>query len=463
MNIDINLITQATGGEVLNQAQTQFAGVGTDTRSDLRGKLFIPLKGENFDAHNFIDAAIKSGASGILTAEPEKSKNVPSSVTQIKVLDTLKALQDLAREVRKNWGGPVVALTGSNGKTTTKFYLHQILNSWHKSHVGLGSFNNHWGVPMTILDIPNDAKSAIIEMGMNHKGEIEKLCSIAEPNIVGVLNVGRAHLGHFKNVEEIAQSKAEIYQKKDYVTNMIFNLDNIHTKKMYEKLKSFKKNKTISNESAEADVFLNARWGSKGLNFKGHINGLEGEIETSLWGLQNAGNVAFAAVAASLVGMPNDKIWHAMSNLKESWGRNQFFIHDDINFLFDGYNANPESFLSLFENLKNYSKTYSKQLVGVFGDMKEMGEFSVSVHQEVARTMSKLPFKHVFYLGEMNKIVESELLKNNFSGTFYGKEKYDLSLSVELKKVLNPQSFVVLKASRGIKIEKIINEIGIQF
>lgn len=458
MNLNLDLILQSTKGTLIFEGKKDFLGVSTDSRAHVKGKLFIPLKGDTHDGHDHIESAIQNGAAGFLTHKDLNLKK--ESCTQIKVTDTLKALQNLSHAARKKWGGPIVAVTGSNGKTTTKTYLHQMLNQWHKCHSNQGSFNNHWGVPLTLLDLPEDADSAVVEMGMNHEGEITTLCQIAEPNIVGVLNVGRAHLGHFKNQNDIANSKAEIYQSAK-IQGQIFNLDNEHTKKMYEKYKAKANYKTFSLQDKSADVFFKGQWAELGIKISGTINGIEGSVEAPIWGLQNISNLGFAAAAAGMLGMPTEKIWQSLTKVKESWGRNQWLEFNGAKILFDGYNANPESFNSLFQNLKDYAKNSDRQLVGVFGDMREMGEFREQVHIEVAKGMAHLPFKSIFYLGDNQKLVEETLKANGFKNNFFGFSKFENSSAEKLKSQIDKKTLIVLKASRGIKIESFLTGMGV--
>ena len=198
-----------TSGKILSQHALQFDFVGTDTRSDLSDKLFVALQGENYDGHNFLDQAVQQGAKALLIHRLEpKFEHLKNQVSIIQVADTLQALQDFSHHYRKTLKAKIIGITGSNGKTTTKEFTAQILNSFKKTHYNQGSFNNHWGVPLTILQIEADAEYAVVEMGMNHAGEIKKLVAIADPDIVVCTMVGTAHLdslGHRKKSPKLSK------------------------------------------------------------------------------------------------------------------------------------------------------------------------------------------------------------------------------------------------------------------
>lgn len=219
-------IAEWTGGKVLSSKTTDFSEIGTDTRKNLTGQIFIALKGDSFDAHDYLDKAVQAGAAALLVHSlPEKFESLKSQTSIILVNDTLKALQDFSHHYRKSLKTKIIGITGSNGKTTTKEFTAQILGQYKKTHYSQGSFNNHWGVPMTLLSIPQDADFAVVEMGMNHAGEITQLVHIAEPDIVVCTMVGTAHIEFFGTQANIAKAKSEIYLDSKPETIRIFNQD----------------------------------------------------------------------------------------------------------------------------------------------------------------------------------------------------------------------------------------------
>ena len=191
-------IADWTGAEILSTHSTEFNFVGTDTRSDLTQKVFVALKGDNYDAHDYLDQAVlkKAGLLLVHRLDP-RFEALKDQVSILLVKDTLQALQKFAQHYRQTLSAKIIGITGSNGKTTTKEFTAEILNSFKKTHYNQGSFNNHWGVPLTLLQIEQDVAFAVVEMGMNHAGEIKRLVEIANPDVVVCTMVGTAHLEFF--------------------------------------------------------------------------------------------------------------------------------------------------------------------------------------------------------------------------------------------------------------------------
>jgi UDP-N-acetylmuramoyl-tripeptide--D-alanyl-D-alanine ligase len=227
--LSIDELISATQGTALSQINSNFTGVGTDTRANLAGKLFVALRGEAHDAHQYLDKAVQAGAAALLVDKIDpKFETLKEKVSIIQVPDTLKAFQDLGSFWRRKMNLKVIGITGSNGKTTTKEFTAEILSSKFKTHYSKGSFNNHWGVPISLLDITPEHEIAVIEMGMNAFREIETLAKIAEPDIVVVTMVGQTQGGALGGIEGVAKAKEEIYRFAPENALQIFNLDNLY-------------------------------------------------------------------------------------------------------------------------------------------------------------------------------------------------------------------------------------------
>ena len=206
--LELDKILEWTKGKAFSEKELTFKGLGTDTRKDLTGQLFVALKGESYDAHDFCAKAVAAGATGVLIHRmPEDLETLRSQVSVIVVKDTLLALQDIAHEVRVESKALVVGITGSNGKTTSKEFCAAVVGAAKMVHYSKGSFNNHWGLPFSILEEPPGTQVSILEMGMNHAGEITRLCEIATPDIVVCSTVGRSHIEYFGTIEKIAEAK----------------------------------------------------------------------------------------------------------------------------------------------------------------------------------------------------------------------------------------------------------------
>jgi len=437
-------IVVATSGEILQTEQTIFRGVSTNSKELQTEAIFIPLKGERFDAHDFIGEAISNGAKLILTA---KDLELEDGVTYVKVTDTLEALQSLANFWRKKLNKKVLSITGSNGKTTTKEFLQQILSTKYKVCYSAGSFNNHWGLPLSILKLKTSDDLMITEMGMNSPGEIAALCKIAEPNFAVVTNVGRAHLELMGSLENIAEEKKQIYVASPNAVK-IFNLDNSYTKQMYGYFKKDEKRLTFSLSDSVADVYLYKKQGN---HVGGIIGGIEGEADFAVFGEQNLMNLAAAATMALAYSMPAKDIWQGIKNCKTIWGRNQWVgLESGAKAVFDAYNANPESMAALLKNITNLEMSGKAYLI--LGDMLELGNENEAEHIHLAQQVAAMPFAKVYFIGKNARLFKSHYKEKNLVVT----DTYEEKLAFELEPMLSTGDIVFLKASRGIKLENFL-------
>ena len=456
--LSLEQIQQAVNGKVLSQFEKSFKSVGTDSRKDLTGQLFIALKGDAFDAHEFLLQAQKKGAGALLVSHlPDSQKEVLKHCTVIQVEDTLKALQNLGRWVRKQMPAKILALTGSNGKTSTKEFTAQILSGFKNVHYSQGSFNNHWGVPFSLLDLEKNHEIAVIEMGMNHKGEITELVKIAEPDVVVCTMVGRAHIEFFGTQDKIAEAKQEIYLHSSPQSTAIFNLDNPFTKIMWEqeKQKNPKRPMLVFSETEKADVQLKLFSVSfEGLQLKGQIAGVPGDVFVPIFGKHNVTNLLTAASLALAAGLKPEQIWQGLKNCQSHWGRNQKVkLKSDAIALFDAYNANPDSMEALLENVKSIS---APRKIGVFGQMRELGNLSQAFHEKLGQQVGLSGFKKIFFYGEDVESFKKGLVASGFNGPAFLERDFDESLAAQLSSDIQKNDFLVFKASRGLKLERML-------
>ncbi len=453
--------------KVLSTLKTDFTEIATDSRKKISGSLFVALKGENFDAHQFLQQAVDQGAAALLVhqAPPEL---LHKKVTVIQVSDTLQALQMMATHFRRKSKAIYVGLTGSNGKTTSKEFSAEVLKVAKKTYFNPGSFNNHWGVPMSLLSVPANTEVALIEMGMNHAFEIEKLCQIAQPDVVVCTMVGTAHIENFGSQEKIAAAKEEIYESVSPSAKRIFNLDNPWTIKMYERaLKKYPTQAlfTFSEQQKSADVsFQILKMDREKLSIKGHIRNSENKIELEVFGTQNLTNLMVAASVGLACGLNPDTIWLGLLGCKTIWGRNQFLpIPGAGEILFDGYNANPDSFKALLDNLQFLDLSIPK--FAVFAQMLELGNQSEKFHFELGVQCGKVPFEGIYFYGPDSSAFEKGVKS---SRSFQGSEKtlivsdtYKEDLALQAIPVLRNLSYqknfiIAVKGSRGMKLEKFV-------
>ena len=454
------IVAAVEKAQIVSKRQTEFTGIGTDTRQDLKGQLFVALKGEAYDAHQFLDKAVAAGAAGVLVHElPTQFNSIGDSVTVIKVADTLKALQQMGRWARRQSAAKVVGITGSNGKTTTKEFTAALLGTAQSVHFNRGSFNNHWGVPFTLLQLPTDKDVAVVEMGMNHAGEITELVGIAEPDVVVCTTVGRAHIEFFGTIEKIADAKEEIYLSAKPNATRIFNLDQELTRKMLDRAKAkFAQAKTLtfSSKHSEADVYLKIdNMSLKEIVVSGSIGGLSGSAVVPVFGSQNLTNLMAAACIGMACGMSAVQIWQGLSACRTNWGRNQLVtLKSGAQLIFDGYNANPDSMRALLDNVQRVSIAGKK--IGVFGQMLEMGELSAELHEELGHLVGQTGFDQVYFVGHEVEAFRRGLQKAEYQGQSFLEPEFKESVAVHLSRELQGGDLAVVKGSRGMKLERFV-------
>lgn len=458
--MDVQTIVKVTGAQTVSLKEKNFSGIGTDSRANLSGQLFIALKGEAFDAHSFLEKAVEQGAVGLLVHEEnDQVQKLKGQVTILRVPDTLKALQRMGTWARRESRAKVVGITGSNGKTTTKEFCAALLGSSLDVHYNKGSFNNHWGVPFTLLQLPPSKEVAIVEMGMNHAGELTELVHIAEPDVVVCTMVGRAHMEFFGTIEKVAEAKAEIYEAAGPNTLRIYNLDNPQTHNMYVKASekySPKNILTFSSEDPRADVHLMiSSMNMSELSIKGVIGGKEGTARVQVFGSQNLTNLMAAAAVGLAVGMTPEQVWRGLPECKTNWGRNQLVhLKSGAQMIFDAYNANPDSMKALIDNMKLLSVPGRK--VGVFGQMRELGSASASLHEELGAWVGSAGFDKVYFIGDDCEAFSQGLNKAGYKHPTFIEKDFKESMGQDLAQYLKDGDIGVVKASRGTKLERFV-------
>ena len=366
----------------------QYPSVQTDTRRIKQGDIFFALKGENFNGNTFARQAIDAGAEYAVIDDPAFEINGKT----ILVADVLTALQQLAKHHRQQFNIPFIAITGSNGKTTTKELIHAVLSSTFITHATEGNLNNHIGIPLTLLKIKEDAEIAIIEMGANHQKEIEGYCKYAEPTHGLITNCGKAHLEGFGSIEGVQKGKGELF---DYLRNnngtafVMWDYDylqrmckGISTVIKYGTAYSDIEGKVIAN-----DPFLEVSF-TKGL----HIS----SVQTHLAGDYNLPNVMAAAALGKFFDVKNEKIKSAIENYIPSNSRSQLVLKGSNKIILDAYNANPSSMKLAIEN---FARLSAPGKVLLLGGMAELGEESLSEHKAIVHIIKQTDWKAVVLVG----------------------------------------------------------------
>ncbi len=406
-------------------------GISTDTRSIQKGELFFALSGENFNGNKFAEKALDNGAIyAIIDDENYQTQNT------IVVKNTLETLQKLANYHRNKLKAKIIALTGSNGKTTTKELINAVLEKKHKTSATKGNLNNHIGVPLTLLKMDSNTEIGIVEMGANNFGEIEMLSNIAEPDYGYITNFGKAHLEGFINLEGVKKAKSELY---NYLRNnnktAIVNIDNKDQVKYSEHIKSVtfseRKNSFIKITNETTTEYVTAKFNT--LN-----------IKSNLIGEYNFTNIAAAICIGKYFNVEDKDIKNAIENYTPNNNRSQIIIKNNKKIILDAYNANPTSMKAALES---FNKNNINNKAIFIGDMFELGENSNKEHQEIVNYIETLDIEKTYIIGE------------NFNKTSITKNinSYDSFEALKEGFKENLDDYIILiKGSRGMALERIL-------
>ena len=420
--------------EKIYQYYSQKYLVSTDSRKIEEGCVFVALKGERFDGNDFAYQVAQENIAACVIAD---RKDLPHHERLFIVEDSLTALQVLARLHREKCNIPIIGITGTNGKTTTKELTAAVLSKKYNLIYTQGNFNNHLGLPLTVLRIKPDTEMAVVEMGANHPNEIAQLCTIANPDFGIITNIGKAHLEGFGSFEGVVKTKNELY---DFIRNKNGRLFVNHDNELLVKLSNGIDSLTYGKDNS-ADIkasivssnpYLIINWEGK-------------EIKTNLVGDYNFENVMAAISVGCHFNVEKDLIIEALENYTPTNNRSQFIRSEKNEIVMDAYNANP---VSMHHAIKNFRNISSENTLLILGDMRELGKDSEKEHQAIISLIKELKFENVILVGEEFK----KTAGTDFT-TFTNVEElltYINSNDISGKKIL-------IKGSNSIRLEKIVN------
>lgn len=415
--------------------------ISTDTRSIQPSALFFALKGPSFNGNAFAEKALESGAAFAIIDEPAFRK----TEQYILVDDVLRTLQQLAIYHRIQLDIPVIGITGTNGKTTTKELIYAVLSTAYKAWATKGNLNNHIGVPVTLLSMPAETQIAIIEMGANHPGEIGFLSNICRPTHGIITNVGKAHLEGFGGFEGVIKTKKELY---DYLRSSNGHLFIQGDNQLLNKMADGINNRTTYGSSSGLDVkgTLISEGPELSLTYIAW-NGHKADIHTKLAGIYNFDNVLAAITAGEYFGLQPENIAQALESYYPSNNRSQVLIKGSNKVIMDAYNANPSSMEAA---LLNFEKINSASKILVLGDMFELGEDSYKEHRNLLDLLERLTFKQCILVGEeFFRHKESFKTVSEFIFVLTTAEAAALLKAWPLE-----NSYILVKGSRGMKLEE---------
>lgn len=424
--------------ETLYQKFSECTSVATDTRKNIENSLFFCLKGDNFDGNTFAQTAWENKAKYIVIDNPDY-QHIPNTIL---VENSLETLQKLASFHRKKLATPIIAITGSNGKTTTKEIVNSVLKQSFRTICTLGNLNNHIGVPLTLLSITPKTDIAIVEMGANHPNEIAFLCQIATPDFGYITNFGKAHLEGFLSLEGVVKAKSELYDFLMAHQKTIFlNYDN---KTQLEKVKNYTNVFSFSQtESQFANIFikLSKNFPFVAMEFNDQL------LQSQLVGAYNADNIAIAVTIGRYFKLSDEAIKRGIESYTPTNSRSQIIEKQNNKILLDAYNANPSSMQVAIDNFVQLQ--HPKKIV-ILGDMKELGAESQREHAAVIDHLKKYQWEEVWLVGK------------NFAQITSPFTHFETTNEVieHLKNQLFFDTFFLIKGSRAMTLEKTTDYIG---
>lgn len=444
-------IAQATQGQIFGSQPIRLSGVSIDSRAIKKDNLFLAIKGDRFDGHDFILDAVKKGASCAVISQKDLVDKIQGKIPLILVKDTTKALGELANFYRKKINPKVVAVTGSNGKTSTKDLIYHILSPEFKCMKNEGTKNNQFGLPMTILAMDKKTEILVLEMGTNHPGEIAYLAQIAQPDIGVLTNIGSSHLEHFVSKENVFQEKVSLIKYLQPKAALVLNSDDVFLSKVkFERIVYFGIKKKADFFASEIkfnkcgyDLLINSK-------HKARLN---------LLGQHNIYNALAAISVADILGIELKQIIKSLSSFALPKMRLEITQISQISVINDAYNANPDSFRAAVDSLEEIPAKGRKIIVAA--DMLELGKDSQEFHRQLGKYIADKKCADILFgVGNLAKdLIESAILNGQKAKVF---DSFEAAAEVIVKEI-KEGDVLLIKGSRMMQMERLLDKLKERF
>lgn len=451
-------VVKAVGGSLQGSSPpTQPApnSVSIDTRTLRRGQMFVAIRGDRFDGHDFIKEALGKGASLVLAskADPGWNEWMQPGCGLILVSDTLAALQQLASHVRRKWGRTVLAVSGSMGKTTTRRFAARLLSKKFRVLETPGNLNNEIGLPLSLLGLEAEHDLAVLELGMNRAGEIRRLGAICAPNAALLTNIAPVHLEFFEGVDDIARAKGEILESLSEEGVFFFNCDDARLVRLAAGFKGKRISFGFSKDAgARVEKFQFLDPGSTELTLRTSAGPLRGKVPFA--GRHFLYNLAAAVAVALEFGVPLDEIASALPDLAPLEGRGQLLNGAEIAVWDDCYNSNPAAVASLMETMGLIER--NGRIVLALGDMLELGERAEELHREAGRQVAASRIDYLIAVGGLARHIAEGARQHGFPEDRVLEFETSQDSAARIRSLLQPGDLLVVKGSRGVRMEKIV-------
>ena len=434
--------------DLIYRKYNESTGVSTDTRSLEEGNIFFALRGPSFNGNQYAQRALEAGASSVVIDEPEYQ----SGKDCLLVEDTLQSLQQLAQLHRRTFSIPLLGITGSNGKTTTKELIKFVLSNRYKVYATEGNYNNHIGVPLTLLKMTEELEFCIVEMGTNQPGDIAELCVIAEPNYALITNIGDAHLEKLISRRGVYEEKSSLFESVEMrhgAQHVFLNMSDEYLRKRQNSNAALPYIQYDAQGKYSSSLKLSVKEGHQYLRLDVNINGEAYELNSQLTGSYNVENVAAAITVGIHFGIEIEEIIDSIESYRPQNMRSEFIEGERNLILLDAYNANPTSMMSSISSF--IKQNDPSRTILILGDMLELGDEALAFHRDILKFIERQSLSNVFLIGEIFLELSSE-----FPYSFYrdAEEMKALGLLQSIQ-----DKTILIKGSRGIKLEKIIDQL----